>query len=300
MDHYQFDDIELAFEIHGSGQRVVLIHASPFVSWYEPLLPHLEDANVLVYRRYLRKEERADFRPLSAIEDAAICGRLMDHVGWSRAHLVGHSYGALVVLALATRDMDKVHTASLLEPALREISSSEQVVAALAPIFRAYGDGEPERAMDLFLQHVGGTDYRKDLDRLLPGAFADAVAEADLFFQSEMAAVRSFEFSQSQANRITRPVLNVVGESSVVRFAEGAALVQSWFPHAERLTIPQATHLLMIQNPSAVGDGLLDFFERHPLIAYPSMGTSQDRSRSTSRSLAATSTPGHGDRGVQD
>jgi len=39
---------------------------------------------------------------------------------------------------------------------------------------------------------------------------------------------------------VTQPVLNVLGASTVSRFAEGAELIQSWFPDAERLSIPDA------------------------------------------------------------
>jgi pimeloyl-ACP methyl ester carboxylesterase len=39
---------------------------------------------------------------------------------------------------------------------------------------------------------------------------------------------------------------------------------QSWFPHAERLSVPHAGHLLMVQNPKALAQGLHDFISRHP------------------------------------
>ena len=51
----------------------------------------------------------------------------------------------------------------------------------------------------------------------------------------------------------------------VVDHLEGSALVQTWFPHAERLTVPDAGHLLMLQNPTALAQGLTDYLARHPL-----------------------------------
>ena len=77
------------------------MHASPFVSWYRPLLDQLDEYSTLVYRRHLRRPGGGSYRPLTVEEDAAICARLMGHVGWPAAHLVGHSYGALVALQLA-------------------------------------------------------------------------------------------------------------------------------------------------------------------------------------------------------
>ena len=69
----------------------------------------------------------------------------------------------------------------------------------------------------------------------------------------------------SDAARVTQPVLNVLGAESAPRFVEGSELVQSWFPHAERLSVPGAGHLLMVQNPSAIARGLDDFVSRHPI-----------------------------------
>jgi hypothetical protein len=33
MDHLAFDDVELTWDLREGGDRIVLIHANPFVSW---------------------------------------------------------------------------------------------------------------------------------------------------------------------------------------------------------------------------------------------------------------------------
>ncbi len=170
-DHLQLGDVELTYELTGQGEPLVLIHASPFVSWYRPLVDYLPGCTVLRYRRRVRPDRAGVFRPLTAGEDAANCARLMDHIEWPIAHVAGHSYGALVALALALDHPSRVRSISLLEPAARGISSSKQVVAALQPIIAAYRAGDKEAAMDGFLRTVGGDGYRSELDRLLPEAY---------------------------------------------------------------------------------------------------------------------------------
>jgi pimeloyl-ACP methyl ester carboxylesterase len=64
-------------------------------------------------------------------------------------------------------------------------------------------------------------------------------------------------------------VLNVLGEQSAPRFAEGADLVQGWFPDAQRYTLPGAGHLLMVQNPADLGQRLREFFARARTPARP-------------------------------
>ena len=266
MDRLEFDDVELTYELdEARGAPVVLAHASAFVSWYVPLRDQLTEVSTLRYRRRLRRSDSGGYRPLTIAEDAAICARLMDHVGWHRAHIVGHSYGALVALQLAMDAPERVGSVALLEPAARGISSAEQVVAALQPVIAAYRSGDKAGAVDAFLRHVCGEGYRAVLDRVIPEAYGEALGEVDLFFQVEMPAVQRWSFGPTDAERIMAPVLNVSGAESVSRFKEGSELVQSWFPQAERLSVPEAGHLLMVQNPMALAQGLNEFFSRHPI-----------------------------------
>jgi pimeloyl-ACP methyl ester carboxylesterase len=264
MERMLIDDVELHYQLHEGGERVVFVHASPFVSWYRPLIEQLAEFSTLSYRRHLRQRD-GRYRPLTVADDAAICAQLLDRVGWPAAHVVGHSYGALVALQLAMGLPERVGSVALLEPAARGISSSDQVVAALRPVFEAYHAGDKAEAVDRFLRHVCGDGYRAVLEREIPGAFAEALDEADQFFQAEIPAVQQFTFGPSEAARITQPILNVLGSESVQRFVDGAELVQSWFLHAERLTVADAGHLLMVQNPTPLAQGLHDFITRHPI-----------------------------------
>jgi pimeloyl-ACP methyl ester carboxylesterase len=227
VDRFGFDDIELNYQLSDGGERVVLVHASPFVSWYEPLVAQLQGFSTLTYRRDLRRPDTGGYRPLTVAEDAVICARLMEHVGWPTAHIVGHSYGGLVALQLAMDAPDRVASVAVLEPAARGIPSADKVVAALQPVFGAYRSGDTAGAVDAFLRHVCGDDYRMILERVVPGAFEEALDNADLFFQAEMPAVQQWRFGADDAARVTQPVLNVLGAD---RFVEGAELVQSWFP----------------------------------------------------------------------
>jgi hypothetical protein len=39
-----------------------------------------------------------------------------------------------------------------------------------------------------------------------------------------------------------------------------------WLPNVEPFVLPRATHLLEVENPGALAEGLAAFFARHPLI----------------------------------
>jgi pimeloyl-ACP methyl ester carboxylesterase len=263
MELVHIDDTEVTFEVRGDGgPEVVLAHASPFVEWYLPLIDRLAGTTTLHYHRRPPRLPGGGYAPLTVAEDAATCARLLDHVGWTSAHAVGHSYGAIVALELARCRPDRVRTLALLEPAARGASASAQATAALGPVFAAYRDGDRERAVDLFLAVVCGTGYRAELESLLPGGFATAVERSDVFFQAEMPAIGGWRFGPDDAARVTAPVLNVRGADSAPRFVEAADLVQGWFPGAEQLRLPDTGHFLMLQRPTEVARALEEHFRR--------------------------------------
>ena len=264
MDRLEFDDVELTYTVGGDGDRVVLVHASPFVSWYAAARRTSGGVPVLRYQRRLRPDGSGRFRPFTIGDDAAICAKLMAHVGWDTAHIVGHSYGGLVALELAINTPERVGQSayssrrSERDPERRAAGDCDAADRRRLQIRRRCGRGGRVPAPGVRRRLPGRAGPR------LPDAFGAALGEADLFFQMELPAVQQWSLAPSDAQRITQPVLNVLGADSAQRFVEGSELVQSWFPHAERLSVPAAGHLLMVQNPTAVAQGLNNFVSRHP------------------------------------
>jgi hypothetical protein len=50
-------------------------------------------------------------------------------------------------------------------------------------------------------------------------------------------------------------------------WTERQDLLLTWLPHVEPFVLPDATHLLQVQNPRGMAEGLAAFFARHPLGA---------------------------------
>jgi pimeloyl-ACP methyl ester carboxylesterase len=124
-------------------------------------------------------------------------------------------------------------------------------------------------ARSTFFRGVFGPGYQAALDHGLPGAFDQAVADADAFFSQEMPAIQQWPFTEDDAHRIHQPALAVLGTASPALFAERRKLLLHWLPNAEPLDLPGLTHLLHVQDPAAVAGGLIGFFARHPMPEPP-------------------------------
>jgi pimeloyl-ACP methyl ester carboxylesterase len=265
------DDITLEYEVSGAGAPVVFIHGALIADAFRPLLAEPDLAEryrcVSYHRRgYLGSSHSAD--PVSIGRQAADCGGLLRHLGIERAHVVGHSYGGSIALQLALDDPDVVHSLVLLEPALVSGDSARGYRDAIARNNERFTQGDAAGTVDDFLQSRFGVGYRAWLDRAAPGAFEQAVADAGTTFIQELPTLLEWRFTETEARRITQPVLAVLGgESDALwpRFGETHRLLLAWLPQADGFVLPGATHALQMQKPREMAQALARFLARHPL-----------------------------------
>lgn len=271
MEQADLDGITLEYEVVGHGEPVALIHGALIAATFRPLLaaPVLTDRYRLV--RYHRRGYAGSTHtrsPMTVAQHVADCRALLRHLGIERAHIVGHSYGGVVALQLARDAPEVVHSLVLLEPAIVPSAGVQAYRDALARSEQRFREANAAEAIDEFFQPRFGPGYRALLDRILPGAFAQAVADAGTWFERESPALREWDFGEAELRRITQPVLAVHGQNSAAlwpRFGETHRLLLASLPQAEGFVLPDATHLLHAQNPRDVAEALAAFCTRHPI-----------------------------------
>jgi pimeloyl-ACP methyl ester carboxylesterase len=268
--------IELACEVTGSGEPVALIHGSHVADAYLPLVdrPELDGYQLIRYHRCGLGQSGRPQGPVTIEDQARDCTALLDHLGLTSAHVVGHSYGGAIALQLALDAPDRVHSLALLEPALLGVPSAATFMEGIAPVLDAYQRGEKELAIEMFLQGVGGPNVRAIVENAVPGGFDQAVRDADTFFQIELPALEQWTptFDAAAAKRVTQPVIYVLGENTLPFFAEGRDLLHKWIPQTEDLVVKGAGHLLQVENDEAVAKGLAAFFKAQPLAVKSARG----------------------------
>jgi pimeloyl-ACP methyl ester carboxylesterase len=206
--------------------------------------------------------------PVSVATHASDAAALLEHLGAPRAHIAGHSSGAAVAAQLALDRPETVHTLILLELSLLSVPSGEAFFEQAGPAFEAYGNGDHEGAIALFLSVVGGVDRatcRALLDERLPGAVTQAVKDADTFFGIELPALAEWAFGSEEAAAIHCPVLSVRGRDTQPLWVEVAAFLRSSIPYVEDCTIDGVGHLLHVQRPEPVARAMAEFLGGHSM-----------------------------------
>ena len=272
MDRATVEGVELAYELRGAGEDVVLIHWGVCARWASPLLeaPALGGYRRLAYHRAGFGGSAHVAGPVGMADHARHCRLLMRRLGIDRAHVVGHSSSAVIALQLALDYPDAVASLVLMESARPTPASEAQaefVRTFVEPAVRHYRAGAVAAALDTFFRGVFGPGYRAPLEDGLPGAFEQAVADADAFFGQELPALQRWTFAQEDARRIAQPALAVLGDDTAPTFPERRDLLLAWLPHVEAFDLAGAGHLLHVQNPDGMAEAVAAFLARHAIAA---------------------------------
>jgi pimeloyl-ACP methyl ester carboxylesterase len=274
MERATVNGVELEYEVVGVGEPVLLI--SPVLAdGFLPLLSEqaLADAHQLI--RYHKRGWVGSTRtpgPVSVADHAEDAAALLDHLGISRAHVAGHSSGAAVAAQLALDHAEAVHTLALLEMSLLSVPGGTGFLQQAGPAFEAYGNGDPERAVALFLSLASGlpwADCRATIENGTPGAVVQAVKDADTLFGVELPALTQWEFGAEQAARLSQPVLSVLGAETEPLWVEVDQFLRSALPHVRSCTVSGVGHLLHGQCAEPVARVMADFFAQEPLSRHP-------------------------------
>lgn len=279
MQRTQVNGVDLEYEVHGSGEPVLLLHGGLLADENAPLArePALTDQfRVINYHR--RGFAGSEHPPGQAkIEDQVADARaLLDELGVERTHVVGHSLGGVIGVQLALDDPKLVHSLVLLEPALmgaiaksmaapEEAAKSQQEFRdGMARVNEIFATGDRRGALTAFLETRAGGAFREVLDWLTrTGEFDQAVRDADTFLQVEMPAAYAWSFTPEDARRISQPVLSVLGVQSPERAQRVHEILKRWVPQTEELKLDQAEHALPLMDPPGIAKTIAGWLAQH-------------------------------------
>lgn len=263
--------IELAYEVQGEGEPMLFIHGA---IWADFLRPLAEQPAFSAFQRirYHRRGYGESGGPAGGFDlQAADIVALLDHLGLDRAHLVGHSEGAMIALVLASSYPDRVRSLALLEPlpssSWLAASDFADLLGVLGPAFEAmaghYQAGDVAGAFDALFEPTG-LDWRTATKAAGPGVTDQGIRDAATFIEAEASALVDWTFGPDQAATIDSPVLSWRAGSDNPINPATRAFLHALFPHHEETILTDGDHFSVSTNPSAVADPIAAFASRHP------------------------------------
>lgn len=249
MPQFNSAGIAIAYEVHGEGKPILLIHgfgSSGKINWIDT--GWVETLSAAGYqpitydnRGHGASRKLYDAQLYFAHEMARDAKRLLDHLGIARAPVMGYSMGARIAAYLMLQDPQAVTCAVWGGMGVNLISGledSEEIIAALTAESLEHVTGRMGRQFRIF------ADHNK----------ADRAALAACMVNSRE------PMPEADVRRIEQPVLVAVGSDDDM--AGSAEALAKLLPHGEAFTIERRDHM------RATGDkqfkaAALEFLSRH-------------------------------------
>ena len=250
--------LKMYYEIHGSGEPVVLLHGAfmaisgDWNNWINELAKTRKVIAIDMQGHGRTADIKRDITYENLADD--ISG-LLDYLKIERADLVGYSLGAGAAIECAIRHPEKVR----------------KVVSISAPYAR---DGWVKEANDFWpnfkLEMMKGTPAETEREKLnpVPGSFPD------FFNHIKATALKPYDFGADKFKATKAPMFFIHGDADGVRLdhiaemyrLKGGDLHGDMRPHPEsRLAIlPNTTHVTLMNRMSVIVPMIIDFLDAKP------------------------------------
>jgi pimeloyl-ACP methyl ester carboxylesterase len=257
--------VKLAWERHGAGDPVLLIHGLGYARWgWEPVLPGLtERFEVLLFDNRGIGESDAPPGPYTAAEMAADAIQVLDEVGVDRAHVIGTSLGGMVAQELALAHPERVDRLVLActTPGGPRAQPMPDVTVRL--ISEAAGL-EPAVALRRFVENAlapGTVAERPELvERIMEHRLRTAQDPAA--WAAQAAAGATFD-AYDRLSALDTPVLVQQGSEDLVVDPRNGELLADLLPDAQLERFDGCGHLFFWEEPERCVSSVAAFLEDH-------------------------------------
>lgn len=277
--------VKLAYLEAGKGEPVVFVHGIPtdYRAWSGQIDPFSRKYHVIAYSRRLAQPNRneLDYEKSTIENNSADLVGLIEELGISLVHLVGHSYGGFTAAYCAATNPGLVRTLTLIEPAvstilLKNLKSRSEFLgllfahpsiaisaakfqrSSLDPSLKAFRQGNLDAALRF---NLDGIMNQHGVFDQLPESVRVMTKENERTVGELMAEVPVF--GRVQASKISAPTLLIHGtESPKVLHAIVNRLGKS-IPNNEISTISGASHFPHFEKPEAFNELVLGFLSKH-------------------------------------
>ena len=265
MHAARVNGVNLAYELHGAGQPLVLIHgAQSDRSIFANLLPDFMDQfQVLIFdQRGSGQSEKPDIEyTIGMIADDTAA--LMEHVGFSSAHVYGVSMGGMIAQELAIRHGAAVRSLVLgcTTPGGPQAISLEGGAIQSSHSTAALSAEERGRALAETAFTKGYIEQHPELIPALIEARKKQPLDPVGFARRMQAAYAHNTFDR--LSHITCPTLVITGKDDALIAWKNSQLLADHIVDSELVLLEPAGHVFWVEQPAQSRDAIVTFLQKH-------------------------------------
>ena len=246
-------EVAIAWEEHGSGAPLLLIHGLGYGRWgWEPLLPLLSDHfRVIIFDNRGIGDSSVPPGAYSAATMAGDAAAVLDAAGVRSAHVVGTSLGGMIAQELA---VDRAHQVDrlVLMSTTPGGSLGHPMPEVTARLIADAPSWEPEVALRRFIENALRDGVEPDIiERILQHRLANP--QNPTGWMGQAAAGTTYN-GEGRVSAIRAPTLVLHGTADRVVDCRNAELLASLIPGAQLRLFPDAGHLFFWEDPASVAE----------------------------------------------
>lgn len=242
----------VAWERHGSGAPLLLIHGLGYARWgWEPVLPGLaERFDVILFDNRGIGESDAPPGPYTAAEMAADAVQVLDEAGVERAHVVGTSLGGMVAQELAFTYPERVDRL-VLACTTPGGPKAHPMPAVTVALMAEAATLEPAVALRRFVENALAPTTVAARPEIVERIMAHRLvtAQPPAAWAAQAAAGATFD-AYDRLGTLAAPTLVQHGEEDVVVDPKNSELLAELLPDARLERFPGTGHLFFWEEPA--------------------------------------------------
>lgn len=246
-DYAPVNGLKLYYEIHGTGEPLILLHGGLGASgMFAGILPQLSASRQVIAVDLQAHGRTADIdRPLTFAAMAADIGGLLKHRGIARADVMGYSLGGGVAAHVAFAYPEAVRKLVIVSTAFRKDGWYPEIITGMSQIGAAAA--EPMKQTPMYQMYASIAPRPQDWPVLLTKI--GELLRKDYDWSKDVAAIKS-------------PTLLVFGDADAVRTAHAVRFFEllgggkkdggwdgSGISNARLAILPGATHYNIFTSP---------------------------------------------------
>lgn len=251
-------DVRIAYEVHGEGPALLLIHGLGYGRWgWAPVLEPLASRfRVIVFDNRGMGESDKPAGPYTAAELADDAAAVLDAAGQREAHVVGTSLGGMVAQELAL-----VHPKRVANLVLAcTTPGGERAFPYPEPTQRLFAEAaslDPALALRRFVENALAPGAPRELvNRIFELRLSNPPDPVG--WQAQAGAAQAFD-ANGRLAAIASPTLVVHGTEDQVVDVRNAQLLAEAIPNARVELVPGAGHLLFWEQPERFVELVTEF-----------------------------------------
>lgn len=266
MSNLTLADIDLYYEVHGSGDPIMLIAglASDSLSWQSLTTELSRHYCVIVFdnRGVGRTLPHSAESSIQKMADDAIA--ILDHLGVSSAAIIGHSMGGMIAQYMASQYPNRVNRLILLATAVQNSARNNLLFQDWLDYWRA------GLSLDLWFKNVFywifSPDFfniKESINTALAFALTYPYPQSLVGFERQVQVLTEADLS-SQTKHINQPTLIVGAEHDLIFPFKESLRALGEIPNHRTAVIQNSGHSLIVEQPNLANLLILDFLAKTP------------------------------------